>query len=424
MKHKIQQPHVVIIGAGFGGLRAAKALADAAVQVTLIDRYNYHLFQPLLYQVATAGLSADEIAYPVRGILQKQKNLNFRLAEVSRVNLEKKKIITNQGEFSYDHLILAVGSETNFFGNQTLAQNSFSLKNLTDAEKIRSHILYQFEKAAMEKDLEKRKNLYRFVIVGGGPTGVEMAGAISELIRLVLKKDFPNLNTEEVEVILVEAIDRLLPHLDKSLSTAAMHALQKKGVQVQFGKVVESYDGEVVRFQGGEKLPAATLIWAAGVHAANLVDHLGVEQASLKQARVLPTLQIPDYPDVFLIGDAAYVEDKEGKPLPMVAPVAMQQAEHAVSNLKAMLNGEPLEPFEYKDLGSMATIGRNQAVAQLGRFRFRGFLAWLIWLFVHLMQLVGFRNRMVVLLNWAWEYISYDRAVRLLKSTPCESEER
>lgn len=416
-------PHVVIVGAGFGGLRAARALANTAVQITLIDRHNYHLFQPLLYQVATAGLSADEIAYPVRGIFKKQKNLNFCLAEVSWVNLEGKKISTKHGELTYDYLILAVGSETNFYGNQTLAQNSFSLKTLTDAEKIRSHILYQFEKAAMEKNPEKRKTFYRFVIVGGGPTGVEMAGAISELIRLVLKKDFPNLNTDEVEVILVEAIDRLLPHLDEGLSNAALDALQKKGVRVQFGKRVESFDGELVRFQDGESLPASTLIWAAGVRANQLMDGLGVEQASLKQVRVLPTLQLPGNPNVFLIGDAAYVEYESGKPLPMVAPVAMQQAELAASNLKAMLIGDPLLPFEYKDLGSMATIGRNQAVAEIGRFRFRGFLAWLIWLFVHLMQLVGFRNRIVVLLNWAWEYVSYDRAVRLLKSIPYESEE-
>ncbi len=417
MKTKNQNqtlPHIVIVGAGFGGLRAARRLANAPVRVTLVDRNNYHLFQPLLYQVATAGISPDEIAYPVRSILRRQKNVTFHMAEVTGVNLEQKRLHTSGGELAYDTLILAVGGVTHTFGLESVARHSFGLKELQDANRIRNHLLRMFERASQETDPAVRRSLLTFVVVGGGPTGVESAGAISELIRLMLSKDFPGQDFSEARVLLLEATQRLLPHLPADLGEQTEHALQAKRVEVRYNTVVTNYDGRRVSLQDGSQIAAQTLIWAAGVRAAGLADELGAEQASQGRVRVLPTLQLPSHPDVFVIGDAAYLEDEHQKPLPMVAPVAIQQADTAVKNIQQILSGKPLVEFHYHNPGSMATIGRNQAVAQLGRLKFRGFIAWVIWLVVHLMQLVGFRNRLLVLINWAWDYFLYDRAVRLI----------
>ena len=337
------------------------------------------------------------------------------MTEVKEIDLDQNRIFCSQELIDFDYLILAAGSETNYFGNTELADKSFGLKDIQEAEAIRNQILTQFEKAALEKDQQERKKDLTFVVVGGGPSGVELAGAISELVRLVLKKDFPDLDFSEVSIILLEALDQLLIHLDKALSKATLTALKKKGVEVRFGKKVLGYDGQLVNLEDGEHINANTLIWTAGVRSAGIVDSLKQDQAGQKRVRVLPSLQLPQHSQVFIIGDAAYLEDQNSKALPMVAQVAMQQADRAAGNLINMLNNQPLEPFKYKDLGSMATIGRNQAVAEIGRFKFRGFLAWLIWLFVHLMQLVGFRNRVVVFINWAWEYVTYDRAVRLIE---------
>ena len=407
-------PHVVIIGAGFGGLRAARALAKAPVQVTLVDRNNYHLFQPLLYQVATAGLSPDEIAHPVRSILRHQKNFEFRLAEVSRIDLAQRCLETGTGSIAYDYLILAAGGETNTFGIQSVAQNSFGLKKVEDATRVRNHILSMFELAAQEPDPDRRRALLTFVVVGGGPTGVECSGAISELIRLVLTKDYPALNIKDVRVVLLEATQRLLAGLPEALSEATAETLWRKHVEVRFSSTVTDFDGKQIALKGGEILPSYTLIWAAGVRAVDLTHTLGVPQGSLGRIKVTPTLQLADHPEVFVIGDAAYLEDKNGKPLPMVAPVAMQQAATAAGNIRSLLAGKPLRPFVYKDPGTLATIGRNAAVAHLGRWNFTGFLAWWVWLVVHLVQLIGFRNRLIVLINWAWDYIFYDRAIRLI----------
>lgn len=416
---KENTPHVVIVGAGFGGLRAAKALADAPVRVTLIDRNNFHLFQPLLYQVATAGLSADEIAYPVRGILRKQKNLDFLMSEVESIDLPNRKIITQQSNLDYDYLILAVGSETNYFNNQSLEQHSFGLKDLSEAKSIRNHILKQFELAQTELDEQRKQAMLTFVIAGGGPTGVEMSGAITELVK-VLGKDYPDLDHDQVQIILLEGIDRLLAHLDPSLSSATIKALARKGVQVRLNTLVKDYDGTTIQLSQDQVLQANTLIWAAGVQAGRLVRSLSDQKRPQNRVKVLPTLQLPDDESVFLIGDAAYLPDQDGQALPMVAPVAMQQADHAVKNLLRLMKNQALVPFQYKDWGSMATIGRNQAVAELFGLRLRGWFAWLVWLFVHLMQLVGFRNRLLVLINWAWQYIFYDRAVRLIEKVPCD----
>lgn len=414
LNQAVKKPHVVIVGAGFGGLRAARSLDKKSVQVTLIDRNNFHLFQPLLYQVATAGLSASEIAYPLRGIFGKQKNLRFRMAEVEQVDFNNKQVITNHGNVAYDYLILSPGSQTNFFGIDTVIQHAFDLKNIEDANEIRNHILYQFEMAAMEEDPDHRKAMLTFVVVGGGPTGVELAGAISELVRLVLPKDFPDINFDEVRIILLEALPSILNHLDPQLATAGMQSLEKKGVEVHLGKMVTGYDGATIDFKGGGTLSTHTLIWAAGVKAVDLAGSLPVDQKAHGRIEVYPTLQLPEHDQVYVIGDSAYLQDADGNPYPMMAPVAMQQAEHAVENILRSIKNQPMQPFHYRDLGSMSTIGRNQAVAEIGKFHFTGFFAWLVWLFVHLLQLVGFRNRLVVMLSWIWEYLTYERAVRLI----------
>lgn len=412
-------PRVVILGAGFGGLRAARALAKAPVQVTLIDRKNYHLFQPLLYQVATAGLSQDEIAYPVRSIFRRQKNFEFRMLEVTDFDLAGKRLLTDRGEVTYDYLILAPGGETNYFGMNSLAANAFGLKDIDEASAIRNHLLQQFERASLETDEERRRERLTFVIAGGGPTGVECSGAISELIHVALPKDYPCAELDQMQVILLEAADRLLPAMPPELSEATRVVLEKKGVEVRFGTAVAGFDGHKVLLQDGAPIPARTLIWAAGVRAVSLLEKTGLPLGSQRRVKVEPTLQTPGHPEVYVIGDAALVVDEGGNPLPMIAPVAMQQADAAAQNILRQVRGEPQKAFQYRDRGMMATIGRNQAVAVLGRFKFRGFPAWLVWLGVHILQLIGFRNRLLVLINWAWDYLFYERAVRLIEPDRC-----
>jgi NADH dehydrogenase len=411
---KTSQPQIIVLGAGFGGLRATRQLAQTPAHVTLIDRHNYHLFQPLLYQVATSGLAPEEIAYPVRTIFHNQKNFDFRLCDVHNINLKEHRLETSTGSIPYDYLIISAGGETNFFGLQSVQEHGFGLKNLNDAVSIRNHLLQMFERAMQETDPAARQARLTFVVAGGGPTGVECAGAISELVRMLITKDYPHLKLEEVRVILLEAADRLLAHMPDELSQATLKALNSKNVDVRFGTAVDQFDGHQVKLKDGSLIPCQTVIWAAGVRSAAIIDSLGSPQASQKRVKVLPTLQLPDHPEVFVIGDAAYLEDNQGKALPMVAPVAMQQGICAAKNLAALLNDQPLNNFEYKDPGSLATIGRKQAVASLAGLKFKGWFAWIVWLFVHLMQLVGFRNRVLVLLNWAWEYFFYDRGVRLI----------
>ncbi len=411
-------PLVLIVGAGFGGLRAARALRKAPLRVALVDRRNYHLFQPLLYQVATAGLAPEEIAHPVRGILRSQRNFTFHLAEVTGVELDARRLHTQNGPLAYDYLILAMGSETNYFGLDSLAQHGFALKDLDEAAAIRNHVLRMFELAEHEPNPDARRALLTFVVVGGGPTGVESAGALSELIRLVLVKDHPRLDLNDVRILLLEATNLLLNGFPDRLQQHAAETLWQKHVEVRFGAAVADFDGLRVTLKSGELIPAHTLIWAAGVRAARLADALGVTQARQGRVVVQPTLQIPGHPTAFVIGDAAYLE-ADGQPLPMMAPVAMQQAELAAANILRHLQGKPLAGFVYQDPGSLATIGRNAAIARLGRFQFHGFLAWLMWLVVHLIQLIGFRNRLLVLINWAWDYFFYDRAVRLIVPDRC-----
>ncbi len=406
-------PHVVIIGAGFGGLHAAQKLMDKPVRVTLIDKRNYHLFQPLLYQVATAGISPHEIAYPVRAIFQKYKNFSFLMSRVNRVDFERKTIFTEQGEVTYDYLLIAAGASVNFFGNASLEQNALPLKDVSDAVLVRNQVLRMFELAALEPDLGKRQSMLTFVTVGGGPTGVETAGALSELIRLVLKKDYRQINMDNIRVILIEAAPRILAGFPEALQAAARKALENKKVEVRVENKVNSYDGERLTLENGEIIATRTVLWSAGVRAASLMGKLGLEQVSAGRVKVLPTLQLPEHPEVYVIGDAAYLEEN-GKPLPMVAPVATQQGELAAKNILAEVQKQALKPFKYKNLGMMSTIGRNAAVAYAFGIQFRGFPAWAVWLVVHLIGLIGFRNRLIVLINWTWDYLFYDRAVRLI----------
>lgn len=408
-------PQIVIVGAGFAGLRAARQFAGAPVQVTLVDQNNYHLFQPLLYQVATAGVSATDIAYPVRAIFRKQANFTFRMATVTDVDFAARQVLTDRGPIPYDQLILGVGGETNTFGLQGVARHAFPLKSLDDAIRLRNHILRMFELSAQAADPETRAALRTFVVVGGGPTGVECAGALSELIRLVLVKDFPGFDLSDVQVHLVERMDSLLPGFPPALSAAAAETLRRKHVNLNFGWQVQDYDGEVITLQDGRQLPAHTLVWAAGVQAVSLLKQIGLPTSRQGRVPVLPTLQVPGLEHVWVVGDAAYLEEA-GQPLPMMAPVAIQQGELAANNILRQLSGQPLQEFQYKDPGSLATIGRNAAVARINRLKFSGFAAWLVWLAVHIFWLIGFRNRLLVMINWAWDYLFYERAVRLITS--------
>jgi len=403
----------VIVGAGFGGLNAARALRRAPVQVVLLDRNNYHLFQPLLYQVATAGLEPEQIAKPVRAILRGQKNFDFRLVEVRGVDFAQRRLDTSGGPITYDFLVLSHGSETNFFGLDSMTKNGLGLKDIPDAVRIRNHVLTCFEHAMLEGDPEIRRAKLTFVVVGGGPTGVEMAGALSELIRLVLVKDYPRLNIKDVRILLLEATDTLLAAMPERLRDAAVKTLWRKWIEVRFSAVVADFDGDRVRLKSGEVIPARTVIWAAGVKAAPLNGHLGLTAGRQGRIPVEPTLQLQGHPEVFLIGDASYVEEN-GEPLPMVAPVAIQMGQHAARNIVNTLRGKALQSFRYRDQGTLATIGRNAAVANVFGIQARGFVAWVMWLGIHIIQLIGFRNKLFVLLNWAWDYFFYERAARLI----------
>ncbi|PYO71831.1 MAG: FAD-dependent oxidoreductase [Gemmatimonadetes bacterium] len=408
-----EAPTVVVVGAGFGGLRVAKALRRAPVQVVLLDRNNYHLFQPLLYQVATAGLEPEEIAKPARAIMRGQKNFDFRMVDVTRVDFAAKRLETSAGPVAYDFLVLAPGGETNFFGLEAMQRHGLGLKDIPDAITIRNRVLTCFENAMLEPDAERRRALLTFIVVGGGPTGVEMAGALSELIRLVLVKDYPRLNIKDVRILLLEATDTLLAAMPERLREAAGKTLWRKYVEVRFGASVADYDGKQIRLKSGEIIPAATVIWAAGVRAAPLINTLGLSAARQGRIPVEPTLQLTGHPEVFIIGDAAYRE-QDGEPLPMVAPVAIQMGQAVARNIARQVQGKALEPFRYRDQGTLATIGRNAAVANVYGIQARGFVAWVMWLGIHIIQLIGFRNKLLVLINWAWDYFFYERAARLI----------
>ena len=419
----MQKKRVVIAGMGFGGLRAAKALAGSNVELIMVDRNNYHLFQPLLYQVATAGLEQEAIAYPLRGLTRQWPSASFLLAEIVGVDLDGKTIQTDAGLIPYDYLIVAAGSRTNFFNMKSVETHAFDLKQLAQAEDLRNHILLMFEHASREQNPQRRAALLTFVIVGGGPTGVEFAGALRELIVYVLSRDYSTITAAETRIVLVEAADSLLTAMPADLRQYAQQKLCSMGVEVLLEKRVVGATAESVELHGGDVISSHTLLWSAGVAAAELAVHLnGVERGAAGRIVVQPGLNLKDYPEVFVIGDMACCVEN-GSPLPMMAPVASQQGTYAAEAILAREQGKTLPPFHYFDKGSMATIGRSSAVATAAGFKFRGYVAWLAWLLLHLYYLIGFRNRLVVMMNWTYAYWFQERQVRLITSKKRRAEQ-
>jgi len=412
----VSSPKVVIVGGGFGGLEAARGLAGTEVDITLVDRRNHHLFQPLLYQVATAGLSPAEIAYPIRRILWKQRNVKVVLAEATAVDLAGHRLVLADGALPYDYLVLALGATHSYFGHDAWAAHAPGLKSLDDALEIRRRTLLAFEQAEREADPERRRAHLTFVVVGGGPTGVEMAGALAEIARHSLVRDFRSIDPRSARVILVEAGPRILPAYPTDLSDSAKAQLEGLGAQVWTGTPVTGVDADGVQL-GGERLAARTVVWAAGVEASPLARSLGVPLDRAGRVRVGGDLTVPGHPEVLVVGDLAALE-QDGQPVPGVAPAAMQMGRHAASHLKAALAGQPARPFRYVDKGSLATIGRRSGVALFGALRLRGFVAWTAWLMIHIFFLIGFRNRFVVLFTWAWAYLTYQRSARLIVGSP------
>ncbi len=406
--------HVVIIGGGFAGLSAARALKDAPVYVTLIDRSNHHLFQPLLYQVAMAGLSAPEIATPIRSVLRNQKNARVLLGDVVGVDLARKRVELRSGErLAYDFVVVAAGARTNFFGKDEWAKYALGLKDLDDALEIRERVLLAFEAAEREPDEHRRERLLSFVVVGGGPTGVELAGALAELSRFVLARDFRHIQPGATRITLVEGGPRVLGQFDPESSSAAEKQLADLGVEVRTGERVENIDAEGVHL-AGELLPAATVLWGAGVRAASLAELLGVPTDRAGRIVVEEDCSVSGRPEVFAVGDIACFTGPDGKPLPGLAPVAIQQGKAVGENIARTVLGQERIPFRYVHKGAMATIGRSRAVAERGRMRSSGFIAWIMWLAVHVLYLVGFRNRLVVVFDWVLSYLTYGRGARII----------
>ncbi len=409
------RPRVVIIGAGFAGLWAARTLSHSQTDVLLLDRNNYHTFFPLLYQVAAGELEPDDIVYPVRSILRGQQNVRFLMNEVTGIDLVAKLVKTTDHVFPYDFLVLAIGSTTHFFGVTGADEYAFQLKTLEQAIALRNHILFRFERALCETDPERRRRMLTFAIVGGGPTGVEFAGALAELIRGPLVKDYPLLNPREMRVLLLEANDRLLAPFPERLGIYAVKRLQKMGVEINLRAIVSQITPEYVQFKDGAKIPLETVIWTAGVRGESFNAELPTTRNG--QISVLPTLQTTDHPEIYVIGDLAFMV-QDGHSLPMLGPVATQQGQAAARNIIRQTNGQAPVPFYYHNRGTMVTIGRNAAIAYIHGHAFSGFPAWILWLSIHLYSLIGFRNRLFVLINWAWDYLFYEHAVRLIVSLP------
>ena len=413
MKSSTPRPRVVIIGAGFGGLSAAKQLAGTPFDVTVVDQHNYHLFQPLLYQVATAALSPGDIASPIRSILRYKQNVSVVLAKVNGIDVGRKDVLAEGRRIPFDCLIVATGAEHAYFGHEAWAACAPGLKTIDDATYLRRRILLAFERAETEPDPAERRRLLNFVVVGGGPTGVEMAGAIAELAKRALAADFRAIDPRAARVILVEAAPRLLTPFDPSLSEAARAALAQLGVEVRLGTGVTECDGAGVTV-GSERIETRTIIWAAGVKASPVAEWLGVVSDSAGRVTVAPDLSVPGHPDIFVIGDAALAAGADGKPLPGVAPVAKQQGQYVAKLLIARAEGKSVPPFRYRDYGMLAAIGRKRAVAHLGRIKLTGFVAWVLWSVAHIYYLIGFRNRLIVAMNWAWDYLTFQRGTRLI----------
>lgn len=410
---KVESPRVVIVGGGFGGLAAARALRKAPLAVTLIDRQNHHLFQPLLYQVATASLSSNEIAYPIRSVVSRQNNIDVVMAEVMSIDAEGHKVALRDRDVGYDYLIVATGTRHSYFGHLQWERLAPGLKDLADALVIKRRVLCAFERAEFESDPGKRQSLLTFVIVGAGPTGVELAGAMGELACNVLRRDFRRIDPRTARIILVEAGPRVLPGFPENLSARAEDALRKLCVEVRVNCIVNSIDSENVII-GSEAVRSATVIWAAGVQASPLGRSIGADVDQKGRVLVEPDLSIPGHPEIFVIGDLSAFMHQTGESLPGLAPVAVQQGRHAALNIIRGCKGLQSRPFHYVDRGILATVGRGAAVAQIGRLKFWGLPAWIVWALVHIFQLIGFRNRFVVMSEWAWTYLTYKRSARLI----------
>ena len=412
----MKPPRVVIVGAGFGGLWAARGLVNRPVRVTLVDRNNYHTFFPLLYQVAAAELVPTDIAHPVRSIFRRARNVDVRMAEMTGLDLDGRAVLTDSGPIEYDHVILALGSEPSFFGVPGADEHAFPLRWMSDAIPLRHHVLTRFE-SALTANGARRRRLLTFVVVGGGPTGVEYAGALSELIHGPLLEDFPGIDRDQVRIELVEASGTLLGGMPPKLARYAGRRLAARGVSVRLGTAVESVALGKVTLSGDEILPTETVVWTAGVQGEPRAAAWGLPVGPAGRVPVTEHLHLPARPEVFVIGDLAYLEDGQGRPLPQVAQVAIQQGRRAAANIRARVEGRPPERFVYRDPGMLAVIGRNAAVAHVFGFAFKGRAAWLLWLGIHISWLIGFRNRALVLLNWGWNYVRYRRAIRLILPT-------
>ena len=412
-----ENPRVVIVGGGFAGISLAKRLLKEKLQVILLDRNNYHTFQPLLYQVSTSGLEPDSIAYPLRKITRHSKDGYFRLAEVEKIIPEENLIKTSIGDLTYDYLVLATGSKTNFFGNESIEEHGMWMKTIPQALNIRSLILENLEQAVITEDPAKRKPLLNFVVAGAGPTGVELCGAIAEVRNHIVPRDFRDLDPTEIEIHLIEGLDRVLPPMSNKASREAHKFLEELGVKIHLNTMVQEYDGETVTTNNEElSFKTATFIWAAGVAGApveGLNASAVVEKADRYKVNVFN--QVEGYENIFAIGDIALMQTEDyPKGHPMVAQPAIQQGKNLARNIKRLLKKEKLVPFEYYDKGTMATVGRNKAVVDLGKWRFGGFFAWFLWMFIHLYFLVGFRNRIVTFFNWIYNYVNFDKASRLI----------
>ena len=407
------EPHVVVVGAGFGGLRAAQRLRHAPARVTVLDRRNHHLFQPLLYQVATAALNPSDIAAPIRRILRRQINTTVLLAEVTAIDLAAKRVALGEGHVAYDYLVLAAGAVDAYFGHDAWATHAPGLKTLDDAVDIRARVLLAFEAAERATDERERADWLTFVVIGGGPTGVELAGALTEIARHTLARDFRRFDPRQARVLLLEGGPRLLAAYSEASSASAERQLERLGVTVRTGTMVGDIDASGVTVGDGERIAARTVLWAAGVRAAPLGASLGVPLDRAGRVRVERDLSIPGHPEAFVVGDLCAFE-QDGRQVPGVAPAAMRQGEHAAANVVRLLDGKPTQPFTYRDKGSLATIGRAAAVAEIGPIRLSGLLAWLAWLGIHVFFLIGFRNRALVLFEWSWAYLTYQRGARLI----------